>query len=359
MDDKAALANLAHAQSTLQAAELAVSDIEHGGTQDERNTSAADLSRATFQRQQDAADAGRRGRSCSSRAPTPPAEVAAAQHRVQIDDTNIRNIEQHSTQRYGDADRRSRPGPGRASARRRRRRARHLRHRRHPQHRSRAPSTICRSPSTTTSPPATTSVYVADLDHMRITAYFDEPDIGNLAVGQPVTITWEAKPGMAWHGHITQVPTTIISYLTRFVGECFDYRRRCQRRAPAQRQRQRHRHHRAARPRPQRSARGPAIRRTRNLTSSASSTTNWCALRSRLRGIVNLTAGRNHQRPLRRRHRRSQCNHQPRPDQRPRGNTRPINEHAPNIPPHLPRSAFPARLRSGGGHASLHCWRSE
>ena len=26
---------------------------------------------------------------------------------------------------------------------------------------------------------------------------------------------------MTWHGHITQAPTTVISYLTRFVGECF------------------------------------------------------------------------------------------------------------------------------------------
>ena len=46
MDDKDALANLPHANSTLQAAELAVSDIDHGGTQDERNTYAADMSRA-------------------------------------------------------------------------------------------------------------------------------------------------------------------------------------------------------------------------------------------------------------------------------------------------------------------------
>jgi HlyD family secretion protein len=34
MDDKYALSNLAHAQSTLQAAQLAASDVAHGGTQD-------------------------------------------------------------------------------------------------------------------------------------------------------------------------------------------------------------------------------------------------------------------------------------------------------------------------------------
>ena len=33
-----------------------------------------------------------------------PAEVAAAQHRIQVDDNYIQSIQQHSTQRYGEAD---------------------------------------------------------------------------------------------------------------------------------------------------------------------------------------------------------------------------------------------------------------
>ncbi len=61
---------------------------------------------------------------------------------------------------------------------------------------------------------------VADLNHVEILAYFDEPDIGKLADGQPVKIVWDAKPNQAWHGHITQVPTTVINYGTRNVGEC-------------------------------------------------------------------------------------------------------------------------------------------
>ncbi len=64
-------------------------------------------------------------------------------------------------------------------------------------------------------------VFVADLTRLRVTAYFDEPEIGNLADGQPVKIAWEAKPNMAWHGHISLAPTTVINYnLTRNVGEC-------------------------------------------------------------------------------------------------------------------------------------------
>ncbi len=66
-----------------------------------------------------------------------------------------------------------------------------------------------------------TLIYMADLTEMQIHAYFDEPEIGLLRAGQPVTIVWPAKPGVVWHGHILEVPKTIISYAgTRNVGEC-------------------------------------------------------------------------------------------------------------------------------------------
>jgi HlyD family secretion protein len=61
---------------------------------------------------------------------------------------------------------------------------------------------------------------VADLNHLHIKAYFDEPEIGKLAAGQPVKIEWPAKPNQVWHGHILEAPTTIINYGTRNVGEC-------------------------------------------------------------------------------------------------------------------------------------------
>ena len=59
----------------------------------------------------------------------------------------------------------------------------------------------------------------ANLKKMQIRAYFDEPEIGKLVVGMPVTIIWEAKPSRVWHGHIIRTPTTIVTYGTRNVGE--------------------------------------------------------------------------------------------------------------------------------------------
>lgn len=60
---------------------------------------------------------------------------------------------------------------------------------------------------------------MADLKKIEIRAYFDEPEVGELAVGKQVKIVWDAKPDRVWHGRIVRTPTTIIPYGTRNVGE--------------------------------------------------------------------------------------------------------------------------------------------
>jgi len=60
---------------------------------------------------------------------------------------------------------------------------------------------------------------LADLHNLRVRAYFDEPLIGQLAVGQSVQIKWDAKPGHIWNGHIARTPSTVVQYTTRIVGE--------------------------------------------------------------------------------------------------------------------------------------------
>ena len=64
-----------------------------------------------------------------------------------------------------------------------------------------------------------TLVQVADLHRERVRAYFDEPEIGSLAAGQPIEIKWDARPDKIWHGHIERVPVTVIHLDTRTVGE--------------------------------------------------------------------------------------------------------------------------------------------
>lgn len=62
-------------------------------------------------------------------------------------------------------------------------------------------------------------VGVAQLKDMEVTTYVDEPDIGRLAQGQKVTVTWDALPDRSWTGTITRVPTTVLQHGTRMVGE--------------------------------------------------------------------------------------------------------------------------------------------
>ena len=42
---------------------------------------------------------------------------------------------------------------------------------------------------------------LADLHQSRVRAYFDEPEIGRLAVGQKIQIKWDAKPGRMARTH--------------------------------------------------------------------------------------------------------------------------------------------------------------
>jgi len=61
-------------------------------------------------------------------------------------------------------------------------------------------------------------VEVADLHTVQVVGYVDEPEIGRLARGLKVTLTWDALPGRAWQGTITRVPTTVSQLGTRSVG---------------------------------------------------------------------------------------------------------------------------------------------
>jgi HlyD family secretion protein len=63
-------------------------------------------------------------------------------------------------------------------------------------------------------------VRVANLDKLQIVASFDEPEIGALADGQPVTITWDGRPDRQWHGRILHAPLAANASGTRSVGVC-------------------------------------------------------------------------------------------------------------------------------------------
>jgi HlyD family secretion protein len=60
---------------------------------------------------------------------------------------------------------------------------------------------------------------VGTLGRVKVIVYVDEPDLGRVALGMPVTITWEAQPGKKWSGHVDQLPSEVVPLGTRTVGE--------------------------------------------------------------------------------------------------------------------------------------------
>ena len=57
------------------------------------------------------------------------------------------------------------------------------------------------------------------LDKLRVRVYVDEPELGRVARGMPVTITWDALPGRQWKGSVDRLPTEVVPLATRQVGE--------------------------------------------------------------------------------------------------------------------------------------------
>lgn len=218
MDDADARAKLASANAVLRTAEATLHDMEQGGSQEEHITLSGDLSRAQLDQQQAAANLAAL-KQLQQKGAASPSEIAAAEQRLQTATTSVQNYQLRGTQRYSSADK-ARVEAQVADARAALQAAE-----------SSYASYNIRTPQAGTVYSVPVSDYdfvqagenliaVADLNKIQVHAYFDEPEIGKLAVGQAVKITWDAKPNQTWHGHITVAPTTVINYGTRNVGEC-------------------------------------------------------------------------------------------------------------------------------------------
>jgi HlyD family secretion protein len=59
----------------------------------------------------------------------------------------------------------------------------------------------------------------ANLSQVLVRTFVDEPDVGRLAPGQRIELTWDAIPGRIWQGSVSTVPSTVKLLGTRNVGE--------------------------------------------------------------------------------------------------------------------------------------------
>jgi HlyD family secretion protein len=217
MDDADAQARVASAKATLAQVELQLSDLNSGGTSDERAMFTANLNSARLE-QQSAAENLKAVQALQAKGSASLSEVAAAEQRLKTADVGLQNASARLANRYGSSDRASaqaRVADARAALEAAQKGLSAV-----DIHTPIAGSVYYIPVSEFDFVPAGDDlVYVADLNRLLIRAYFDEPEIGKLADGQPVQIVWEAKPGHIWHGHILHIPNTIINYNTRNVGE--------------------------------------------------------------------------------------------------------------------------------------------
>jgi len=219
MDESEALKNLAAAQANLETSVATLNAMEQGGSQDELLTAKSDLTQAQSQEKMDESSLAALQK-LQTQGAASANEVAAAQQRLSDAKTRVAQLQARRTGRYSAGDlaaQRAQVAQAQAAL---------------AAARNAYANVDIRAPFAGIVYAIPVAQYdfvqagdllldVADLTKLDIRAYFDEPEIGNLATGQPVKIEWAAKPNQVWHGHILESPTTIIQYgSTRNVGEC-------------------------------------------------------------------------------------------------------------------------------------------
>ena len=217
LDNLEARARVASAESGVRTAEAALEAATHNGTLEQQHASAAEISRARLERDQAQHDVDALQKLVATGAAA-ASEVAAAKQRLAGSTAGLEAMETTSKGRYSPAEI-SRAQAALADAQANLAAARDVLN----QTTVRAPvsGTIysMNVKATDFIEAGKTLLQMADLRQERVRAYFDEPEIGQLAAGQTIQIKWDARPGKVWHGHVERVPVTVTTYGTRNVGE--------------------------------------------------------------------------------------------------------------------------------------------
>jgi HlyD family secretion protein len=217
LDDADARSQAAKARAQLTAAEADLHSIQSGGTQEELLTTRSELIKA--QAEQDEAQRHLQAtKHLQQNGAASPAEVQEAQDRLTKAEAQVQLLQSRQTRRF------SAPEIAKVQAEADQSRAAYA------AAQELLANTNIRAifPGTVYQLPVKAGAYVdsgallvqmADLDKLQVRAFVDEPEIGRLALGQKVNISWDAVPGHLWEGSLTRVPTVVTTLGTRSVGE--------------------------------------------------------------------------------------------------------------------------------------------
>jgi len=217
LDDAEARSQASRALAQLRSADVAVTGLRTGGTQEEVFTTESDLAKARTA--QDAAqhnlDALRRLQQEGSAS---SGEVVVAENQLARAQADVKLLEQKLKDRYSQ--------PEIAGVRARQAEAQSAY--------SAAEDVLAklniRAPfdGVVYSLPVRRGNYLnpgdlvlqeADLSKVQVRAFVDEPDIGRLEPGQKVEISWDGMPGRQWEGKLTSIPSIVRLRGARNIGE--------------------------------------------------------------------------------------------------------------------------------------------
>jgi len=207
LNDAEARSQAAKALSQVRGSQADVSAIESGGSREEVLTTEAQLAKA-----QTARDAAERNlealRRLEEKGAASPGEVRQAGNQLAVAEADLKLLQQKKKDRY------SRPEIAKVEAQR-----------------SEAESTYAAAESVLSqlnihapfdgvvySLPLRQGAYVnpgdmilqeADLSKVVVRAFVDEPDVGRLARGEKIEITWDAIPARIWQGSVDAIPAAV------------------------------------------------------------------------------------------------------------------------------------------------------
>jgi HlyD family secretion protein len=217
LDDSNARAKLAAATAALRSAQAGYQTVEGGGSHQEQLALASNIAKAQLDRDQAARDLDAIQK-LAAKGAAAPSEVVQAQTRLEVAQASLHSLEEQKKKPFAPVElTRAQSSVEEAEA------ARAAANQVIEQSNVHAPfaGTVFSLPVTQYSyiEPGAEILQLADLSRLQVHAYFDEPEIGDLQLNNPVTIVWDAKPNLKFHGHIIRLPSSIIDYGTRRVGE--------------------------------------------------------------------------------------------------------------------------------------------
>ena len=217
LNDAEARSQAAKGLSQVRGSQADVAAIESGGSREEVLTTESQLAKA-----QTARDAAQRNaealRRLEQKGAASPGEVKQAENQLAVAEADLKLLQQKLKDRY------SRPEIAKVEAQK-----------------SEAESTYAAAENVLSqlnirapfegvvySLPVRQGAYVnpgdmvvqeADLSKVVVRAFVDEPDVGRLARGEKIELTWDALPGRIWQGSVDTIPAAVKLRGTRNVGE--------------------------------------------------------------------------------------------------------------------------------------------